>query len=58
MCNHTVTIRRVFFTNLLDKTVFNAQFMKAVEISSIDEVVPEDLDEASYTAVRSLQGNM
>ena len=58
MCNQTVTIRRVFFTNLLDKYVFNTQFMKAVEIGSIDEVVPEDLDEASYTAVQSLQGGM
>lgn len=36
MCNQAVTIRRVFFTNLLDKYVFNTQFMKAVELSSID----------------------
>lgn len=30
MCDQTITIRRVFFTNLQDTQIFNAQFMKSV----------------------------
>jgi hypothetical protein len=58
MCDHTVTIRRVFFTNLIDPYVFSTQFMKVMEISSIEEVVDPELSSDLYTAVKSLQGTM
>ena len=35
MCDQTVTIRRVYFTNMMDPYVFSAQYMKAVQISTI-----------------------
>lgn len=58
MCDQTVTIRRVFFTNLIDPYVFSTQFMKVMEISSIEEVVDPELSSDLYTAVKSLQGTM
>lgn len=58
MCDQTVTIRRVYFTNMLDSYVFNHQFMKAVEISTIETVVDPEMTSELYSAVLSLQGNM
>lgn len=55
MCDQNVTIRRVYFTNLIDLNTFNNQFMKVKSISSYDEVVSLDpvADAGLYTAVKS-----
>lgn len=53
MCNSTVTIRRIYFTNAIDPYVFNAQFMKVMHLDSYDEVVAPDTDPAAYTAIQS-----
>lgn len=36
MCNQDIKIRRIFFTNLLDKNNFLLQDMKIIQINSID----------------------
>lgn len=58
MCDQSVTIRRVYFTNMMDPYTFSAQFMKAVEISTIEEVVDPEMIAAQFTAVQSRQKDM
>lgn len=36
MCNQDITICRIFFTNLLDKSNFLLQDMKIIQLNSID----------------------
>lgn len=58
MCDQSVTIRRVYFTNMMDPYTFSAQFMKAVEISTIEEVVDPEMTADQFTAVQSRQKDM
>lgn len=54
MCDQTVTIRRVFFTNLQDTQIFNAQYMKAVELTNIEDVVDPELASDMYSNISAL----
>ncbi len=59
MCDQDVTIRRILFTNIIQLSTFDAQFMKVKPISSYDEVVslhPVN-DSAQFTAVQSRYKN-
>ena len=53
-CNPTVTIRRVWFTNLQDVQSFNAQWMKITEIQTTTEVVSPTIANTSYTSVMNV----
>jgi hypothetical protein len=55
MCDQSVTIRRIYFTNLLNLYTFNAQFMKVTQLTSYDQVVDYDPvnDAGLFTAVQS-----
>lgn len=53
LCDQSVTIRRVFFTNLIELNTFNAQFMKVIPINSFEEVVDPATDPSMFTAVQS-----
>lgn len=58
MCDQTVTIRRIYFTNIIDSYTFNNQLMKVKPITSYDEVVDPTVAASLYTAVRSRFSNM
>lgn len=53
MCDHTVTLRRIFFTNPVNPSVFNAQFMKVKPLGTYDEVVDPATNSSLLTAVQS-----
>jgi hypothetical protein len=53
LCDQTVTIRRIFFTNVIDLNTFNNQFMKVIPINSYEEDVEPTSDPSTYTAVQS-----
>jgi hypothetical protein len=59
MCDQTINIRRVTFTNIMELSTFNGQYMKVKPISSYDEVVSLDpvADAGQYTAVQSRYHN-
>lgn len=53
MCGPAVTIRRVWFTNLDDQQLFNANNMKATQIASISDVVAANISSSMHTSVPS-----
>jgi len=54
MCGATETVRRVVFTNIINKGTFNAQYMKVTELASINDTTSENIASSLYTQVRSL----
>lgn len=42
VCDQTVKVRRVTFTNIADTTLFNLVPMKVQKIANVQEIVPED----------------
>jgi hypothetical protein len=61
MCGPSLTLRRVFIANLIDKQLFNAQLMKVVQFNSINDTLDPNatLSSTLYTAVtaRLIQTN-
>lgn len=53
MCDQTVTIKRVIFTNLAKAQLFKAQELKAAEIANVDEVVDAASPDTAYTRILS-----
>jgi hypothetical protein len=55
ICNQAVTIRRIYFTNIINFNAFNNQIMKVVPITTYDEVVSLNpvADVGLFTAVKS-----
>lgn len=53
MCDSSVSLRRVVFTNLNDHQDFQRQHLKAVELTQITDTVPLNLSSTLYTAVPS-----
>lgn len=53
-CAPSVTIRRVWFTNLQDVQTFNAQWMKVTEIQTATEVVSPTISSTSYTSIMNV----
>lgn len=51
MCDSSVTIRRVIFTNLDDHQKFAAQTMKVTELTNVTDFVSESLSSTLYTAI-------
>ena len=53
MCDNTITIRRVMFTNMIEHQLFNGQNMQATEIQAITDTVATNLSASEYTSVPS-----
>ena len=53
MCDSTVTVRRVIFTNMQEHQLFNAQNMKATELQAITDLVSSNISQLEYTSVPS-----
>jgi hypothetical protein len=53
-CGPTVTIRRVWFTNLQNVQNFNAQYMKVTEIQTTTEVVSPTISSTLFTSVMNV----
>ena len=53
MCDNTITIRRVMFTNMIEHQLFNGQNMQATEIQAITDTVAANLSASEYTSVPS-----
>ena len=45
MCDSTVTVRRVIFTNMQEHQLFNAQDMKATELQAITDLVSSNISQ-------------
>lgn len=53
MCGPAITIRRVMFGQLLNKQLFHNQFIKAVELSNINNTVASDLAPGLFTSAEN-----
>lgn len=62
LCDQTITIRRIFFTNAINSNTFSGQLMKVKQISSLAEVFVDTkenpLNPTLYTSVSSRSGKM
>ena len=54
ICNQNVQIRRIFFTNLMDKKNFLMQNIKVISISSHEQVVSPNVSSTLFTTFNNV----
>ena len=57
MCDPTVTVRRVGFTNLADDNLFRNQAMKVVALSDVSQPIDPNISSNLYTTAYTYLGN-
>jgi len=59
MCNSSVTVRRVAFTNLVESRLFKAQAIKVMPINDIKQTIDPNISSNFYTsALTHLPNNL
>lgn len=53
ICDQTIKLRRILFTNLIDLYTFNGQYMKVAPINSLNDLVDPNITSDFYTSISS-----